>query len=336
MNTIALCLCLTLLIAPLLTTARSAAPIFFRTAAASDADPATAGRKAAESLRAAMSGVAPQVVLVAECFEDSQNKDKALEGVAAVLGRDKLCGLSTYGMFTQAGVMKEDAVALLGIGGEGLRVNLALEERMGAAGLSLEKDADRLSAALVGAGQRLARKLPAIQDDALLIVFADAHSPKNQLLLDGIQAVVGKKLRVTGGSANKNSGQNWVYYQGQARTDSAVAVLLQGRLRVGQAGRQAKDNDAVIATAREGAAEALRALATKPLAVLAFDCAGRMGKLKQVGDELTAIQGALGREVPLFGCYCAGEFGPADAEDVPDRSACYGRGWHVMISALGQ
>jgi len=308
-----------------------ATPVF-RTATATDENPAAAGRKAAEALKAALGGVEPHVVLMADCFEDKENKEKALAAVTAVFGREKVCGGATYGMFTQAGALTQDAVGLLAIGG--VKVSVAFEEKLGAAGLTLEKDEAALTAALRGAGERLAKKLPEAGKGNLMIVVSDAHSPKNQLLLDGIQSVLGKKLAVTGGSVNKNAGQNWVYYQGKAHTDAAVAILLTGDFTLAQAGRQAKDNDAVISTAKEGAGEAVTKLGKKPFAVLAFDCAGRKGKLKNVGDELTAMQATLGKDVPLFGCYCAGEFGPADATDV-DKTICYGRGWHVMITTLG-
>jgi hypothetical protein len=230
----------------------------------------------------------------------------------------------------------QDAVALLGIAGTGLTVATALEKDMGAAGLSLEKDPQRLTAALHAAGQRLARKFSDAAEARLLILLADAHVPKNQLLLDGVQAVLGKKLAITGASVNKNAQQSWVYYRGSLYTDSAVAILLRGPLAVAQAGRQAKENDRVLATARDSAGEAVKKLGTAPLAVLAFDCAGRKGKLKNVGEELAAMQGAIGKEVVLFGCYGAGEYGPPDTEDVKDKSICCGRGWHVMISALGR
>ena len=58
------------------------------------------------------------------------------------------------------------------------------------------------------------------------------------------------------------------------------------------------DNDQVIATAREAAAKSLAASAGKPQAVLAFNCAGRRGKLKRPADELEAIQAALGKDCP--------------------------------------
>ena len=71
------------------------------------------------------------------------------------------------------------------------------------------------------------------------------------------------------------------------------------------------------------------------VAALAFDCAGRMGKLKNLGDELKEVQRSIGNSVPLFGCYCAGEYGPADAADLK-KGVCYGRGWHIMFTALAR
>ena len=83
--------------------------------------------------------------------------------------------------------------------------------------------------------------------------------------------------------------------------------MLSGDFNVSLAGRQAKENDKVISTAAEGVKEAIANLKGKPAAVLAFNCAGRRSKLKRLEDELEAIQKIIGKETPLFGCYCAGE-----------------------------
>lgn len=310
--------------------------IMVKTAAASNPSPQEAGKAAAEALKAAMGGVEPKVIILSECFEDKENKELVLKGVASVFPAEKIFGGASYGMYTQGGVQARDAVALLGIGGEGVTVAWALEEKMGAAGLTLEKDKEKLTTALQGAGERLAKKLPAAPAASMMLLIADAHSPKNQLLIDGVQNVVGKKLPITGGSVNKNAEQNWVCYQGKLYTDAAIAVTLAGDFSVAQTGRQAKDNDAVISTAREGSAEVVKKLGKTPLLVVAYDCAGRKGKLKNLPDELGVIQQSVGKDVPLFGCYCAGEFGPADAEDVADKNVPYGRGWHVMFTVLGK
>ena len=308
--------------------------IVFRTAVAENADPAAAGKAAATELKAAMGDAELKAVIVVDCFEDRPLKEQALDGVAEVIDRSLLFGGASYGMFTQGGTSEWDAVALLGIGGDGIEVEAALERDMGAAGLSLEENEEELTQALGGAGAGLARQLPGVGEAALLLLFADAHSPKNQLLLDGVQSVTGPDLPITGGCVNKNAGQNWVYYQGKLYTDSAIAIALTGDFEVAQSGRQAQDNDAVIATAGESSSEALARLDAEPFAVIAFDCAGRMGKLDDPGEELAAIQEVVGTTVPLFGCYCAGEFGPADPKESADGATCRGMGWHVMVSAL--
>jgi hypothetical protein len=310
--------------------------IIMRTATVSDADPYQAGKKVAQALKLAMAGTEPKAIFLAECFEDKENKELVVKGITEVLGADKLAGGAVYGVYTQTGVVTDDAVALLGIGGDGATVTLAFDEKMGAAGLTIEKDKDQLTTALQGAGTRLAKSLQTQANPGMMILFGDAHSPKNQLLIDGVQTVLGKKLAITGGSVNKNAGQNWVCYKGKLYQDAAVAILLSGDFTVAQTGRQAKDNDLVISTAKDGVAAALKQLGKDPFAILAFDCAGRKGKLKNVADELAAIQTVTGKDVPLFGCFCAGEFGPADAEDITDKSIPYGRGWHIMVSALGK
>ena len=48
-----------------------------------------------------------------------------------------------------------------------------------------------------------------------------------------------------------------------------------------------------------------------------------------------AIRESLGEELPLFGLYCAGEFGPAD-EETADPAISHGRGWHMMMTVLGR
>ena len=256
-----------------------------------------------------------------------------LFSAASVFPQQIIYGGSAYGMYTQAGVLDLDAVSMLAIGGD-VGVDIAFVDNMGAAGLSLETQKEQLAKALYRGGQKLALQLPKTKKETLLIVIGDAHSPKNQLLLDGVQAVVGKKLPITGGSVCKNAGQNFVFNQGQLTQDSAIAILLTGQLSVSLVGRQAKSNDQVISTAREGAALARKPMKKNPAALLAFDCGGRMGKLDRLEDELEAIQSSVGKDVPIYGCYCAGEFGPADTETASANTPM-GVGWHIMISLLG-
>jgi hypothetical protein len=306
----------------------------FKTSSAIGEDPAATGKKAAAELKAAFGDTIIQAVLVMDSFEDLENKQAMLTGVASALPKEILFGGSSYGGFTQQGSIDYDGVVLLGIGGDDMTVAAALAEKMGAAGLTMENDLEKLTVALNEAGERLARQLPDPEQGNLLLLISDAHSPKNQLLLDGVQKAAGKKLQITGGSVNKNAGQNWVYFRGTAYTDSAIALLLRGPFHATQAGRQAKTNEAVIATARKGSAAALKDASAKPLAVLAFNCGGRKGKLNRLEDELEAIQTSIGKEAPLFGAYCAGEYGPADLSDSQGDCTPSGRGWHVMFTVL--
>ncbi len=299
-------------------------------------DPAAAGKAAAEQLKKMMGDVRLKAVIVSECFEDREYKEKLLRGVCSAVPKEIVLGGSTYGSFSQAGCTDFDSVCLLGIGGGGISVAAALVTEIGTSKLVFEDHQVEIEKRLIAAGAKLAGKLRKTDRDRLLILVADAHSPKNQYLVEGAQQVVGGKFPITGGSANKNAGQTFVYFSGKMYRDSAVALMLSGDFQLTLVGRQAKDNDRVISTAKEAAAEALAALKGKPVAALAFNCAGRRGKLKNFEDELAAVQEALGKDLPLFGCYCAGEIGPLDTSEKKPGVLSGGGGWHVMFTLIGQ
>jgi len=301
-----------------------------------DEDPVAAGKAAAESLRKAMGDVPPKAVILSECFEDREYKEKLLQGVCSVLPDEVVMGGATYGSFTQEGCTDVDAVCLLGIGGEGIAVSARLVTEMGTAKLTFEQDQDLIRKKLHAAGNQLASKLRRTDKDRVLILIADALAPKNQYLVEGVQQVLGKQFPITGGCANKNAGQTFVYFRGKMYEDAAVAVMLSGDFQAALSGRQANEEQKVIATANEGAAEALRGVKGKPVAALAFNCAGRRSKLKDYGEELAAMQKALGKEMPLFGCYCAGEIGPVDNPEEPSDALSGGSGWHVMFTIIAE
>lgn len=305
--------------------------LVMKTAAASGGQPYAAGRKAATELKAAFGAAPLTAVLLMDSFEDKANKQELLRGVTEVLPGIAIVGGSCYGGFTQQGSIDQDGLLLLGLGGDGVTATTALVTGMGAAGLTPDKDADRLAAALGGGGERLAKQLPGANAQDLLLVVADAHSPKNQLFLDGLQKVTGPAQRIAGGSVSKNPGQNWVYHGSTLHSDAAVGLRLSGGFTLSQAGQQAKTNDAVIASARTCGATVLASLKGAPAGIIVFDCAGRKGKLERLEDELAAIQAAVGREVPLYGVYCAGEIGALDA-----GSPAVGKGWHAMFTILGR
>ncbi len=312
--------------------------IVLRTVLVEDEDeqPTAAGAAAARQLQSAIGDAPLRAVLVSECFEDLDYKEELLRGICSVIPKQLVFGSATYGSFTQQGCADFDSVCLLGVAGEGVSVAAALVTDMGVSKLTFEENEPLIKQRLGAAGAKLAGKLRRTDQDRLLILLADAHSPKNQYLVQGVQKVLGNDFPITGGSANKNAGQTFVYFQGAAHPDSAVALMLSGDFRVALAGRKAMDNDQVIATAKDGAKQALSDFAGKPVGVLAFNCAGRRGKLQRPEDELAAIRQALGDDLPMFGCYCAGEVGPLDASEKAADTLCGGSGWHVMFTILGR
>ncbi|MBL7153374.1 MAG: FIST C-terminal domain-containing protein [Phycisphaerae bacterium] len=316
--------------------AQAGGSIVMRVASSQNDDPFEAGKQAALLLREQMGRTAPRTVVLAECFDDKARKKQLLKGVCSLFEKDIVFGFSTYGSFAQEGCFDADSVGLLGIGGEGIGTAAALRRDLGIAGLTMEENEDELAERLRAGGVELAGKLERRTNDRLLVVMADAHSPKNQFLVDGVQEVMGKDFPITGGSANKNAGQTFVYFRGQMYTDSAIALLLSGDFKVSLSGRQAKENAKVISSAAEGAREALTNMEGEPFSVLAFNCAGRKGKLDNIADELEAIQAVMGKNVPLFGAYCAGEIGPADIAEKDPAAGSSGVGWHVMFTVLGR
>jgi len=303
--------------------------------AAQNPDPYAAGRQAAQALKDKFLG-GPKVVLISECYLGRKNKERLLRGIRSVLPREILFGGATYGSITIDGCYDRDAVALLGLAGDGVGVRAALERELGASGPWTEDASDPLARRLRAAGARLARKIPTSASDRLLVVVADAHSPKNGPLVQGIQDVLGLRFPIIGGSVNKNAGQSYVYYQGEMFSDAAVALMLSGAFNVSLAGRQAKEAKAVVATAEAATAIAHQHLKGSPTLALIFDCAGRKGKLDRPADEIVPIKRVLKRDVPLFGCYCAGEIGPADTSDASPNVLSHGVGWHIMIALLGR
>ncbi|MCL1920149.1 MAG: hypothetical protein FWG50_03580 [Kiritimatiellaeota bacterium] len=258
-----------------------------------------AGRHAALSLKAKLGAVEPQVVVLTECFAEKVDKAKAAKGVASVFGKERVVGIASYGFYTRDGVADREAVGLLALGGDGIAVRTAFVPKLNSVGLAQESE--ELKAALGDAGRKLAAQLQTLvyneadynQQTRLMVVLADTHSPKNQLLLDGIQSVVGTAFPITGGSANKNAGQNFIHWRGGLYADAAVALMIDGNIASAQNGAQAKDNDAVLATARKVASDLTVSYVNihpSPLGLfLAFDCAGRKGKLDAIDDERKAV-----------------------------------------------
>ena len=301
-----------------------------------DENPFAAGKTAAETLKREMGQTALKAVIVSECFEGRESKQKLLDGVCSILPKDVVLGGATYGSFTQKGCTDFDSVTLVGIGGDGIEVSSRLVTQLGTSKLTFDTDESLIRERLHAAGEKLGSKFRKTDRDRLLVLIADAHSPKIQYLVEGVQKSVGGQFPITGGCVNKNAGQTYVYFRGEMHEDAAAGLMLSGDFQVSLSGRQANERKAVIATANDGAAEAMAATHKTPFAVFAFNCAGRRSKLTDYDVELQAIQKAIGKDLPLFGCYCAGEVGPVDVPDKPNNALCGGSGWHVMFSVLSR
>ncbi len=310
--------------------------IVIKVSSADGSDPYQVGKSAAELLKGQMGDAPCHAVIIAEYFEDESAKSKALKGVCSIFDSSIVYGFASYGSFGQGGCSDTDTIRIIGIGGDGVSVAAALQEDIGVVGLTMEDDQELLVKRLEMAGSGIAAKLAKAKDSKLMILIPDAHSPKNAYVVQGAQEVVGADFPITGGSANKNPGQTYVYYQGQMFTDSAIAFMLSGDFKVAMTGRKAKENSKVISSAGDGFSQALKNLKAKPIAALAFNCAGRKGKLDNLEDELNAIQNSFGKTTPIFGTYCAGEIGPADVVNKKEGILSSGMGWHLMVTILGR
>ena len=273
-----------------------------------------------------------KLVLIAESFEGKDAKEKLLEGLRSALPKEKLFGLSTYGSFVRNSVGDGDRVTLLGIGGD-LTIRSALQTELGVAQLTMDTAEEEIKTKMLQAGRTLGGKHDVPPKERFDILLADAHSPKNTFLVHGIQERLGKDALILGGSANKNPGWNHVYYQGVRYEDAAMLLTLTGSFRVAMAGRFANQGDTVVRTAEEAAATAVADAKGTPLGMIAFSCAGRKSKLDELGDELNAIQKRFA-DKPIFGCFCAGEVGPADPAIETTDTKCCGSGWYLMLAVL--
>lgn len=121
--------------------------IEIETFSSTEADPYEAGQEAAFKLWKWFGGT-PHMVILGESFEEPEQKKQVLKGVLSYFEKDRVVGFTTYGGFTERGSLDVGSVNLMGINGAGIGVHAVLEQEMGAAGLSIEKDEQALSEAL--------------------------------------------------------------------------------------------------------------------------------------------------------------------------------------------
>ena len=178
--------------------------IVFRMARSDDEDPFAAGKAAAAELKRKLGDLAPKAVLVGESFEGSQSKAQVIQGVVSVFPAALVVGGSTYGGFDQDGVA----------GGESVVVSAFTRHDVDIQPVCVEEDGYHRADAgkrRRGTGEEAHHGGHATgrQDhgdrNRLLVVIADAHSPKNGPLVQGIRSVLGPAFPVTGGSVNRNT-----------------------------------------------------------------------------------------------------------------------------------
>jgi len=159
--------------------------IVFATASSDLEDPAAAGKAAAQAAKDQVGARPVKAVLISECYEGKDRKMQVLAGVAGVFTATLIHGGSTYGSFLQSGLAGGESVSVLVIAGKDVDVKVACNEKLDTAGLTLEQNKAELEKRLAAGGAELARRLPRTGDSRLLIVIADAHSPKNGPLVAG-------------------------------------------------------------------------------------------------------------------------------------------------------
>jgi hypothetical protein len=282
-----------------------------------EADPAAAGKAAAEQAKNALGEKAARLVLVFECFPRPQ-KAKVLEGVASVFDKGIVHGCSGEGPVTTHGNPTGKSCGLLALGGD-LEVAAAV------------------SCTIAGhaeAGEALANALPKMANAKLMILFGDCHIPANKPLVEGVQKVLGKDLTIIGGAASGPS--THCFFHGELMGNVAVGILLGGDFKVAAVSATGhKDAEEMIGSAvgaTKGAVEGLQKLQAKPSVAFLFECRGRLDALKKTGkmsDELVALQEVLGKDLPLIGFYGSGEMGP-------EKGVCTGFGYHAVCCVIGK
>ena len=287
------------------------ADVAMGTGLSAEADATKAGAAAAEQARKALAGKPARLVLVFENCPPAE-KAKVLAGVAAVFDKSIVHGCSTAGPITEKGNPTGRGVGVCALGGD-IQVAAAVSPTIG-------KDGHR------AAGEAIARALPKMPNAKLMLLFGNCHVPRNKPLTEGVQAVLGKALPIIGAASSGPSIDT--FYQGAVRGDVAVGILIGGDFKISVCMLPGKGNDVVIRTAVAATCCAAGKFPGKPSAALFFECAGRRAMVKQLSNELAAIQGVLGDKLPLFGFYGSGEIGPV-------KGVSTGVGYHVVCCLIG-
>ena len=293
--------------------AAAVAGVAMGTGLSTEADAVKAGTAAAEQAKKALGETPVKLVLVFDSYP-KDGKAKLLEGVAAVFDKKLVHGCSAEGPITEHGNPKGRSVGVCAIGGD-IEVAAVVSPKIG-------KDHK-------AAGEAIGKALPKMANAKVMLLFGNCHLPSNKPLTEGVVSVVGKELPIIGGSSGGPSTDT--YYQGEAKDDVAVGILLCGDFKLAICARPGrKDHDEIVRTAVDATQSAKQGLGAKPALGIYFECAGRRGKIKSLQAELDALQQVLGKDLPLIGFYGTGEIGPKEG------GVCKGVGYHAVCCLIAE
>lgn len=288
-------------------------PEFAATGMSSLADPFRSGAEAALRARKALGGGQASAVIVFDRLEGGlEARRKMIEGIGWFFDTSIIYGCSGFGPITRDS--NGGIVGVLALG-EAIKVTSAVAE----VGGSHE-----------GCGAALGRALKPTAEKAgpnrLIMLLGDCHVPANEALVRGFVGSVGAAAPAVGGSCPLDG---FVYDRGEVKQHANLALLLSGSFQTGYSLIAAPQPDAIVATAREAAAQAAPAGSGSIALMLAFNCVSRLQALgTRADDELAAIRGGA-RGAPIFGFYGSGEIGMEKAGASPR-----GVGAHLAIAAL--
>lgn len=183
-------------------------------------------RAAREALRQAKANFAAEEANLAVVFSTIEfSHPDVQKEIGQALEPAQVLGLSSFAIITNHGVLnKAIAIMLIGLSGQAY-LNTAFI-----------KDINAKSAS--GAGAELADKLlygfKNIRRNVSMI-FSDGLIPNSYALINGLQEKLGRSFPLVGACASDNLSfsKTYVYYNGQAYTDAACAIVWGGKLNFG-------------------------------------------------------------------------------------------------------
>jgi hypothetical protein len=278
------------------------------------AKPAEAGRQAAKQAKEALKGKTADVVFVYDSVEGGIEAKKAmLAAVAEHFPADVIHGCSAYNAITPTGPAGTVGVLAL----SGVSVHTAMSGLTG----GHEACGKRVGEALAPAAKNSADR------GQLLVLIGDCHFPINQKLVDGVLGALGKQFPVSGGAANGGL----TYSKGKVYEKSNLGVLISGEFTCGFAIKKARTTEPMDVVNQAGLAfkQAIGKDGDKLQLVMAFDCGGRRGQMKDKRPLEVEQMNAAADGAPIFGFYGSGETG-RDGNNAPAK----GVGYHICVAAI--